>query len=108
MAVLALLAIAFTILVETFEQLSFKMAARQADRAALWTGAGVVMHAVQLLSWFYALTLLPLSVAAPLMGATYVSVPLASKMLFREKIDLRRWIGIAAIVLGLAIISGEV
>jgi len=105
MTIIAALAIAFTILIETIEQLVFKSAAKFAVYRKYLLALGVALHAVQLLAWFLVLTLLPLGIAAPLMGATYITVAIGSRLVFGEKLDRRRAIGIAAIVVGLALIS---
>ena len=105
MTIIAALAIAFTILLETTEQLVFKAAAKFTDYRKYLLTLGIVLHTGQLLCWFLVLTLLPLGIAAPLMGATYITVAVGSRLVFGEKLDRRRAIGIAAIVIGLALIS---
>jgi undecaprenyl phosphate-alpha-L-ara4N flippase subunit ArnE len=105
MTIIAVLAIAITILIETMEQLAFKGAAKFGAYRKYLLGLGIALHVCQLLSWFFVLTLLPLGIAAPLMGATYVTIAIGSRFVFGEKIDRRRAMGIAAIVIGLALIS---
>jgi drug/metabolite transporter (DMT)-like permease len=105
MTIIAALAIAFTILIETIEQLVFKSAAKLAAYRKYLLALGISLHVCQLLCWFLVLTLLPLGIAAPLMGATYVTVAIGSRLVFGEKINRRRAIGIAAIVIGLALIT---
>jgi len=53
------------------------------------------------------LTLVPLGVAMPLMGASYVTTAFASRLLFKENVDGRRWLGIVVITAGLALICGK-
>jgi drug/metabolite transporter (DMT)-like permease len=105
MTIIAALAIAFTILIETTEQLVFKSSAKFAEYRKYLLALGIGLHVIQLLAWFFVLTLLPLGIAAPLMGATYVTVAIGSRFVFGEKLDRRRAIGIAAIVVGLALIT---
>ena len=104
MPALVIVPLALCILLETAEQLSFSMAGRQPRRRLAWTVAGIVLHLVVLAVWLWLLLLLPLGVAMPLMGAGYITIPLASRWLFHERVDLKRWAGIAAIVAGLACI----
>jgi drug/metabolite transporter (DMT)-like permease len=105
MTTVAALAMAVTILIETTEQLLFKSAAKYIAYRKYLLAIAVCLHVGQLLTWFFALTLLPLGIAAPLMGATYITIAIGSRLVFAEKIDLRRAVGIAAIVVGLALIS---
>lgn len=107
MSILALLALSLTIFFETTQQLSFKHAHHVPGGKVLWTTIGAVLYVPQLLCWFFTLSLLPLAIAAPLLGASYVSVPLASSLIFKEKVTKRRWLGIVLIVAGLALISRE-
>jgi drug/metabolite transporter (DMT)-like permease len=102
---LAIIAIFVTVVIETAEQLSFKASAKLEHYHKQFLVLGVVLHGFQLLAWFLALTLLPLSIAAPMLGATYITVSLGSWLLYGEKINKRHWIGIISIVLGLALIS---
>jgi len=105
MTFIAALAIAITISIETLEQLVFKTASKLSAYRKYLLALGVAFHICQLGAWFFVLTLLPLGIAAPLMGATYVTVAIGSRLVFGEKIDKRRAIGIAAIIIGLAIIT---
>ena len=105
MSFLAVIPLLLTILIETGEQLAFKASTKFLKYRLQFLGAGIALHAAQLLVWFVALTLLPLAIATPLMGATYVTVSLGSRLFYGEKIDKRRWIGITAIIIGLALIS---
>jgi undecaprenyl phosphate-alpha-L-ara4N flippase subunit ArnE len=93
------------ILLETAEQLGYNYAGKVPRYRFAWISFSVLMHMSILVFWFWVLTLLPLGIAMPLNGGTYITVALASKALFKEKINTRRWIGIAAIVLGLVLIS---
>ncbi len=105
MSFVAFIPLLVTVLVETAEQLTFKASTKFRQNRMQLLALGVILHGVQLLAWFVALTILPLGIATPLMGATYITVSIGSRVFFGEKIDKRRWIGILAIVLGLALIS---
>ncbi len=107
MTLLALFGIAITIFFETIQQLSFKHAHRVPEKKILWTAVGALLYVPQLLSWFFTLSLLPLSLGAPMLGASYVTVPLASGIIFREQLSKRRWLGILFIVIGLVLIARE-
>jgi len=107
MFALAILGVVITVLFETGQQLAFKHASKAEGTKPLWMVAGAGMYVPQQLCCMYTLTLLPLAIAAPLLGASYVTVPLASGIVFREKISKKRWIGIMLIVIGIALISRE-
>ena len=98
---IVLIAIFITILVETLEQLLFKASAKYENLRHQFLIGGIVLHVVQLASWFFVLALLPLNKAVPILGATYITIALASKYLFKEQVDKRAWIGILAIIGGL-------
>jgi undecaprenyl phosphate-alpha-L-ara4N flippase subunit ArnE len=108
MFAIAILGVAITILLETGQQLAFKHASKAAGLKPWWMLLGAGMYAPQQLCWMFTLTLLPLAIAAPLLGASYVTVPLASGLVFREKISKKRWLGILLIVCGIALISREI
>ena len=89
------------VLLETVEHLAFSLAGRRPSARLRWMASGVALHLIALVVWLWLLTLLPLGVAMPLMGAAYITIPLASRWCFRERVDAARWLGIGAIVLGL-------
>lgn len=89
------------IVTETLEQVFFKLSEQSPHRQFLYTSAGVLFYGLHMLAWFWVLTILPLGVALPLMGASYITVALASQLLFGEKIQRQRWMGIFLIIVGL-------
>jgi drug/metabolite transporter (DMT)-like permease len=62
---------------------------------------------VALMQWSYsnAVSLLPISVALLIEYTAIVIVPLVSLLLFKEKVKPRLWFGIAAVLVGLAVVS---
>ena len=62
---------------------------------------------IALMQWSYsnAVSLLPISVALLIEYTAIVIVPLVSHLLFKEKVKPRLWFGIAAVLVGLAIVS---
>jgi drug/metabolite transporter (DMT)-like permease len=62
---------------------------------------------IALMQWSYsnAVSLLPISVALLIEYTAIVVVPLVSLLLFKEKVRPRLWFGIAAVLVGLAIVS---
>lgn len=102
---LALTAMALTVIIETAQQLAFKISSQPGRPKVFWTSIAVALHVPHLLTWFYALTMLPLAIATPMLGAAYVTVPLCGQLIFKEKVDKRRWLGVCAIVIGLILVA---
>ncbi len=101
--VLAIGAIAFCIVTEAGRELCFKSAAMRHDRHFLLvpvTWVGIAFWAVELVAWAGVLARVPLSIAFPLMALSYVVIALGAAVIFKERIDRRRAIGIALITGG--------
>ena len=83
-----------------------------------WTGisglaSSLVWWAILLIlasfiSWLYVLKFIPLSVAFPLSRVVDVLVPLCCWIFLGEMISVRRWCGIALVIIGLAIVAKPV
>ena len=83
-----------------------------------WTGitglasplvwVAIVFVIISFLSWLYVLKYIPLSVAFPLSRVVDVLVPLCCWFILGETISLRRWCGIALVVIGLAVVAKPV
>jgi len=72
-----------------------------------WIAVGVATYAVEFVLWFAALSRAPLSFAFPIAALSYVGVVLASRLVLRERVSTRRWLGTAAIVIGVALVCGQ-
>ncbi len=107
MSVFAIMPWVACVLCETLEQLAYRMAGRVSHRRLAWITLGIGWHILLLVVWFWLLRLVPLGVAMPLMGASYVTTAFASWRLFQENVDARRWLGIVVITVGLALICGK-
>ena len=105
MKIVAILPFIICIALETLQQLSYSMSGRVPTKRIQFLAIGIVFYLTTLFAWLWLLTLLPLGVATPLMGTSYVTVALASKFLFKEQVDIVRWVGIVAIISGLTLIS---
>ncbi len=98
-------AISTTVLVDTLEQLMFKASTKYDEFRHHFMIGGIVLHVVQIITWFFVIALVPLNKAVPSLGATYITIALASKYLFKEHMSIRGWVGILAIVIGLTLIT---
>ena len=72
----------------------------------VWIAIGFVI--LSLVTWLYVLRYLPLSIAFPISQAVHILVPLGSWLILGENIITLRWIGIAFVSLGLAIVAKPV
>jgi drug/metabolite transporter (DMT)-like permease len=109
-----------TICVAIYELLLKRGAAETADLASSWSWTGlnglgsiyvwiaIVFVIVSLITWLYVLRYLPLSIAFPIAQSVHVLVPLGSWLILGENIVTLRWIGIALVSLGLAIVAKPV
>ena len=108
------------ICVAIYELLLKRGASETADPNSSWSWTGlnglgsiyvwiaIVFVIISLITWLYVLRYLPLSVAFPISQAVHVLVPLGSWLILGENIVTLRWIGIALVSLGLAIVAKPV
>ena len=69
----------------------------------LWLG--IILWAVELVTWIIVLEHTPLSVAYPMMSIIYCTVPLAGKWFLGEPLPPRQWAATALIALGVALVG---
>jgi drug/metabolite transporter (DMT)-like permease len=72
----------------------------------VWIAIAFVI--LSLITWLNVLRYLPLSIAFPISQAVHILVPLGSWLILGENIITLRWIGIAFVSLGLAIVAKPV
>src|SRR3989440_5915465 len=108
------------ICVTVYELLLKRGAAQTANPNSSWSWTGlsglgsiyvwiaIVFVILSLVTWLYVLRYLPLSIAFPISQAVHVLVPLGSWLVLGENIITLRWIGIALVSLGLAIVAKPV
>ena len=101
----SLLLIAVCVLSETSAQLCYRMAGKHHDRYFKFVVPGVLIQFIEFAAWFLVLKSLRLGIALPLMGANYVTIALASRFLFGETVNARRWTGIAFILSGFILVA---
>jgi len=77
--------------------------ARAAREPKLWTG--LVLFGVSALFWLVVLSRVPLSVAYPSVGMSYVFVVLFSRLWLHEQVPPLRWVGACVVVVGIVIIG---
>jgi drug/metabolite transporter (DMT)-like permease len=72
---------------------------------SIYVWIAIVFVILSLITWLYVLRYLPLSVAFPISQAVHALVPLGSWLILGENIVTLRWIGIAFVSLGLAVVA---
>jgi drug/metabolite transporter (DMT)-like permease len=88
------------------------------ESAWSWTGfnglasplvwLAIIFIIASFITWLYVLKYIPLSIAFPLSRVVDALVPLCCWIFLGEIISTRRWIGIALVVIGLAIVAKPV
>ena len=65
----------------------------------------IILIVISFLSWLYVLKHIPLTIAFPLSRVVDILVPLSCWIFLGEFISARRWLGIALVVVGLALVA---
>lgn len=106
--------LAFCILAETVQQLSFKLGSARAEAAPAFVRGvigqpliwiGIVIWAVESIAWVLVLQRAPLSMAYPVMALSYATVPLAGLLLLKEKMTSRQALGAFLIFSGVLLVG---
>ena len=67
--------------------------------------SAVILTVITALAWILAVSKAELSHIYPFMALSYVLVALFSLLIFKEDVNALRWAGIAAIVIGVILVS---
>ena len=106
--------------VTIYELLLKRGAAETANPASSWSWTGlsglgsiyvwiaIAFVILSLITWLHVLRYLPLSIAFPISQAVHVLVPVGSWLILGENIITLRWVGIALVSLGLAVVAKPV
>jgi len=93
-------------------QIMFKVSARSGGGSLMgvvlnpWFLSAGLLYAATTLAWVWVLNRLPLSVAFPMYGLTFIFVPLLSVRFLGEVATTSTWIGGALILLGILVAQG--
>lgn len=66
---------------------------------------GLGLFVLSAVSWLLVLSRVPLSVAYPFVGLTYVLTTLFSRFVLRESVPYTRWLGVLLILAGIIIVG---
>lgn len=78
-------------------------AGRAAREPRLWLG--MFLFGVSGMFWLVVLSRVPLSLAYPFVGLSYVAVVLLSRFVLGEEVPALRWVGVLVVAAGLVIIG---
>lgn len=76
---------------------------RAAREPGLWLG--MFLFGVSGMFWLVVLSRVPLSLAYPFVGLSYVAVVLLSRFVLGEEVPALRWVGVLVVAAGLVIIG---
>ena len=66
---------------------------------------GLACYVVSVVVWIMALSRVEVSIAYPMLSLGYVANALLAMWLFGEAVSLQRWVGIAVILVGVALVA---
>ncbi len=93
--------------IEGFAQVCLKRSAIVSTGKFRWVILGVSLFIFEALFYTGALQRLDISTAYPLGALSFVSVTLFSRWILTETVDPRRWMGLALIVCGAAVLVAQ-
>jgi multidrug transporter EmrE-like cation transporter len=76
---------------------------RAAKEPRLWLG--LTLFGISSIFWLVVLSRVPLSVAYPFVGISYVVIVLMSRLLLDENVPALRWVGVLVVAAGITIIG---
>ncbi|MFN2595029.1 MAG: EamA family transporter, partial [Actinomycetota bacterium] len=76
---------------------------RAARQPKLWVG--LALFGISAIFWLLVLSKVPLSVAYPFVGVSYIVVVLVSRFVLHEHVPILRWLGVAVVAAGIAIVG---
>lgn len=76
------------------------------DVLSVWqVWVGLAVYAVSAAAWIFALSSVPLSVAYPFLGLTYVGIAAIAMIAFDESLTPAQWTGIILVVVGVITVA---
>lgn len=76
---------------------------RAVKEPRLWIG--LVLFGISALFWLVVLSRVPLSVAYPFVGVSYILIVAFSRFFLHEHVPTLRWIGVLIVAVGIAIVG---
>jgi undecaprenyl phosphate-alpha-L-ara4N flippase subunit ArnE len=94
--------------IESFGQIFLKYSAKTKGGEAgkrRKAAVGIACLCLEAIVWTFALTKLNVSIAYPMGSLSFVMVVLMSRLILNEKVQKERWLGVALILCGTALLS---
>lgn len=70
-----------------------------------WLVLAILMLGLGMLFWLKLLESMPLSIAYPMLSINFVLITLIGQFVYHEKTGLNHWLGVAAIMVGILLMS---
>lgn len=83
--------------------LPLTVASRVGRQPLVWTG--LLLYGVSALFWLVVLSRIPLSVAYPFVGLSYMVVVALAQFFLHEHVPALRWFGVVIVAIGIAIVG---
>ena len=77
--------------------------ARAAREPRLWLG--LALFGISALFWLVVLSRVPLSLAYPFVGLSYILVVASARLFLHEHVPVLRWVGVLVVAVGIAIVG---
>ncbi|MEQ1977116.1 4-amino-4-deoxy-L-arabinose-phosphoundecaprenol flippase subunit ArnE [Xenorhabdus sp. SGI240] len=72
---------------------------------AIWLSTAILLLGIGMIFWLRLLQFFPLSIAYPMLSINFVIVTLIGQFLYQEKVGLKHWMGVFAIMFGILLMS---
>ena len=79
------------------------VASRVARQPFVWTG--LALYGISAVFWLVVLSRIPLSVAYPFVGMSYIVVVALAQFFLHEHVPALRWIGVVVVAVGIALVG---
>lgn len=76
---------------------------RAVTEPKLWVG--LILFGISALFWLVVLSRVPLSVAYPFVGVSYILIVLFARVFLHEEVPTLRWLGVLVVAFGIAIVG---
>jgi undecaprenyl phosphate-alpha-L-ara4N flippase subunit ArnE len=70
-----------------------------------WVWSWFACYLLSTVLWLVVLRSVPLSQAFPILGLQFALVPIASRLLLDERMQIPQWLGVATIVIGVTLVG---
>jgi drug/metabolite transporter (DMT)-like permease len=76
---------------------------RALQEPRLWVG--LTLFGISAVFWLVVLSRVPLSVAYPIVGLSYIIIVAIARLFLHEHVPPLRWVGVAVVAIGIAIVG---